>query len=406
MPPIDTFSQLPSIQRNLTGLSLQSGEPFAIQRTGQQLASNVAQSVPPYRLFGQALTELLKQYQQIGTAKFTGAELGARQEQARRVLGKTPQELIGASPQLQSQVRGVQAGALEPTISGARELKKTFTEQLTGLGGAIEQARALIKEGEESENKRRDDARTIIRDALTLAGGSAFQGADPKEVEQLEKMSGYPKGYIQNLSQTIRERELELKKQQKVASESSLDNWVTLLEGGQISLSQVPLGVRSQVVNRAAQLGIPIVSPTFAGKSKEAISAFNSATALLDTVESLSKNVITAQDPYQIPNQYFKGLTIARKFNPSVAVFQDTVQAFLSMLTRAAGERGVLTTQDVERIRKALPSLTDTKPIAEQKMQSLRTLFEGIRTGTIEAFTPSSGGKTIQKGNRRFEVIE
>lgn len=222
MPPIDTFSQLPSIQRNLTGLSLQSGEPFAIQRTGQQLASNVAQSVPPYRLFGQALTELLKQYQQIGTAKFTGAELGARQEQARRVLGKTPQELIGASPQLQSQVRGVQAGALEPTISGAGELKRTFTEQLKGLGGAIEQARALIKEGEESENKRRDDARTIIRDALTLAGGSAFQGADPKEVEQLEKMSGYPKGYIQNLSQTIRERELELKRQKSQVDELTL----------------------------------------------------------------------------------------------------------------------------------------------------------------------------------------
>lgn len=116
----------------------------------------------------------------------------------------------------------------------------------------------------------------------------------------------------------------------------------------------------------------------------------------MDTVDSLAKNVITAKTPFQLPVQLAKGLPGVRKFIPDVAVFQDTVNAFLSMLTRAAGERGVLTTQDVERIRKALPQLSDTKQIADNKMQQLRNLFTGIQTGTSAAFLPTNPTESIK----------
>ena len=50
---------------------------------------------------------------------------------------QTPSELIGASPQLQASVRGAQVGALQPTITGAREATQTFREQLQSFKDVV-----------------------------------------------------------------------------------------------------------------------------------------------------------------------------------------------------------------------------------------------------------------------------
>ena len=80
---------------------------------------------------------------------------------------------------------------------------------------------------------------------------------------------------------------------------------------------------------------------------------------------------------------------------PEYKIYGDSIDAFLSMLTRAAGEKGVLTNVDVGRIKKALPDLnTDTIYTATEKMKNFRGLLESIKNGTIDAYTAQQFGIT------------
>jgi hypothetical protein len=201
--------------RSLTGVGGLE-QPASVLFAGQQQSQNIAQGVPE-PTFTQQIINLLKQYQNLGTAPIQQAEFGARAEQFKRLGAETPQELIGASPQLQAGVRQAGVEALQPTISGLKETRQTFQEQLKSFGTGLEQARGLIgdfqKREQEEKNKQRDDARTVIKDALTLVGGGAFEGASPEEISELEKRAGYPKGYLDGVKTTLKERDLELKRQ-------------------------------------------------------------------------------------------------------------------------------------------------------------------------------------------------
>lgn len=169
---------------------------------------------------------------------------------------------------------------------------------------------------------------------------------------------------------------------------SSIDNWVDLLSTGQVGLSQVPIAIRNDVVNRAAEVGTQIVSPTFAGKRADAVQSFNSANSLLDLIGGQSLKVITAKNALsRIPQMFKLSAGAFLQTNPDAKTYQATRDAFLSMLTRAAGEKGVLTDRDVGRIKSALPDFNDTREVAEKKLENLRNLFAGIRSGSFEAYS-------------------
>jgi hypothetical protein len=109
-------------------------------------------------------------------------------------------------------VRTNSANAVDPTIKSASDSAQTFGEQLKSFGGAVDNVRTLLKDYEDTQNKTRDDARAVIKDALTLGGSEALRDLSPEEITKIEKTAGYPSGYIHGLAQTIKERELQLKK--------------------------------------------------------------------------------------------------------------------------------------------------------------------------------------------------
>ena len=83
--------------------------------------------------------------------------------------------------------------------------------------------------------------------------------------------------------------------------------------------------------------------------------------------------------------------------NADAVLYQASREAVISLLTRAFGEKGVLTTQDVERIKNALPTLIpipDTKTIAEAKIKQLKGLVEEIGAKTLEL----TRQKMVQEG--------
>ena len=136
-----------------------------------------------------------------------------------------------------------------------------------------------------------------------------------------------------------------------------------------------------------------------ARKVREAIANFNSADSMLSAIEDLTYKVVTAENPEDIPAQYISGrIESISRYNPDAVVFLSSLDAFSSMLTRAAGEKGVLTTQDVQRIINALPKLTDTKASAKLKIDTLKSLYEAIKSGSVSAYTqPISGSEELQE---------
>lgn len=135
-----------------------------------------------------------------------------------------------------------------------------------------------------------------------------------------------------------------------------------------------------------------LVTPTFASKAAEARAEFAAADALLRQVEEAANRVITAKDAPEawVQNPSIR-LGALLRTNPDAAVYVATREAFLSMLTRAAGEKGPLTDQDVDRIKNALPAEGDTREIAERKIKQLRGLFEGIRNARLKSYGTGGG---------------
>ena len=333
---------------NIRTLGLQSGDPATFASFNRGTAQQIAQNTPS-QAFALKLTELLKQYQQLGTRPFQEKEIQAREAQAQRVT-QTPADLIGASPQIQSAARGAAVGALQPTIQEAQQSRQTFGEQLKGFSDVIGTARGLIKDYEETENKKRDDARTTINQALTLVGGGAFESLDPQEVSQLEKIAGYPKGYLQGISKTLKERELELKKQlatekQQAAAqkaEKKVPEPVSVkLPSGETYIPRADLGeAESKFVNTAL-----------------------SASKLVDQAEEIYKGAVGKE--YE-----GKGSGVAARFkgvgrvagrvtgiNEALQRYKNFIESNLSVIAKGIkGEAGALAEGDIKRARKSFPT--------------------------------------------------
>jgi len=160
------------------------------------------------------------------------------------------------------------------------------------------------------------------------------------------------------------------------------------IEGRKVAIT---LDETGNITNQR-ELGL---SSTFAKETQDAVANLNSANSQLDVIEDLASELITARGPFSLLGQAASvKIGAFARTNPTARAFLDEKQAFLSMLTRAAGEKGVLTTQDVERIAKALPSEFDTVQTFELKMKVARSLFKNIAEGRIQAF---SGRKAEQK---------
>ena len=130
--------------RDIRNLEAQGGSQQAIIQQGDQQADDFT-----------SILNILRQYQQFGQQQGNQAQ----QEQIDRVF-QTPSNLIGASPQLQGSVRQASVGAVQPTISGARSL--------------VEEARGLLTEYQQTQEKQQNRAQDII-DKATATGSAGLE---------------------------------------------------------------------------------------------------------------------------------------------------------------------------------------------------------------------------------------
>jgi len=193
----------------------QAGEPLALKRvvgeTAEETAETLKYSPEVFLEFGRQIMDLLGQYSRLGTAPYLEREVAGKERQIEEIQRPaTP----GMPPRLQRLVRGAEVGAYEPEISGAREMRRTFTEQLRGFGTALEQARllgttlaSLEQRMLENQLKTRQEARETIESMYKLGGKKAFEGLSDKEKRRWEQLAGLPKGFLDSLPDIETEKE-------------------------------------------------------------------------------------------------------------------------------------------------------------------------------------------------------
>ena len=124
---------------------------------------------------------------------------------------------------------------------------------------------------------------------------------------------------------------------------------------------------------------------------KQKVMEAEAADKLLTTLQGIYENVpaeLKAAGPDFGRLQGIKGDVAAfRQTNTSAANYKKQQKAFLSLLTRAAGEKGVLTNQDVARIKEALPSFYDTPDVAAEAWGTIRTIITSAVTNTVEPYS-------------------
>ena len=186
--------------RDINNLLLSGQDPGAMIDFGRKQAGSVSESVPSgssYSKFNEALMQMMKQYQTLGTGSILGAELNARDLQANRI---SAQATPGMSPSLQNQVRTAQAEALDPTIQGAQQSRQTFTEQIKSLGDTLSQVKGIGQWMQETERNTQLDAQNLI-----FKLPDVVKNLDDKAKRDLEKKAGLQSGIIDLIPATEKE---------------------------------------------------------------------------------------------------------------------------------------------------------------------------------------------------------
>ncbi len=158
-------------------------------------------------------------------------------------------------------------------------------------------------------------------------------------------------------------------------------------------------------LQRASQsTGIPLLSTEGVKAIQTDSAKFNRAQSLMQSILELTPKVITASnDPASMTSQAVRLQAI--KLAPTLSTDNNTkallstLEAFTSLLTRAAGEVGVLTDTDVRRIKNALPSITDNKELAFQKAQQLNEVFRASLAGAVQTYLGGSGTGVSEGGD-------
>jgi hypothetical protein len=82
--------------------------------------------------------------------------------------------------------------------------------------------------------------------------------------------------------------------------------------------------------------------------------------------------------------------------NDDISEYNGVVQGFTPMLARAVGHVGILTQQDVDSVREALPKPEDSKSVRDRKMSRIQSLMQaGLPQGTtLGQALSGDGGQT------------
>lgn len=326
----------------IRNLQLDAGNQGAFLNLSRGLANDVGSNVPDIANadLGNQIMQLLQTYQQYGQ----NTQNNAQREQVTRTQN-TPQSLIGASPSLQEGARSASVQALQPTIAGAQNI-------VTGANNAITNAKNYLQSLESTKNAQRDDARSILKDIITNYGGDEilhYAVSHKDEIDALEKQAGYPKGFLAQSGQTIKDRELKLKEDKITSIEDQLYGGLS---------TPTATAVRARVAKFSTEPVITNFSTVQEG--------YNFAKSLSDTTQNpaddqaLIYSLAKALDPGSVVRE--GEYATAQKYA------QSWIQAYGKGITQALAGTGFLSEDARRNIKKTI----------EQKYQASKRSYDNL----------------------------
>lgn len=161
------------------------------------------------------------------------------------------------------------------------------------------------------------------------------------------------------------------------------------IDRGKLKDTQVPSAQRI-----SAQTGIPLLTSEQANKVKEAQATYSSATGLIQQLQQNGQDLFTAKTIQEALVQGPQLAIQAQIKGTKANLYQSTMDSLLSLLTRAAGEKGALASMDVYRIKTGLPTFgftgADTYESAQAKLNNFGDLFNNVFEGSLGAYIGSS----------------
>uniref|UniRef100_A0A7V3JAQ2 Uncharacterized protein n=1 Tax=candidate division CPR3 bacterium TaxID=2268181 RepID=A0A7V3JAQ2_UNCC3 len=333
-------------------------DPGAWAWLGARRAGEVSEAAPLQR-FTSALFNLLQQQQLM---------------QAQKIA--TPAE-PGMPPAIQRSIREAEAGALTPGITQIRDI--------------MEQARAISKEVETAQQRAQENARNLIKDTYTMLGPAGFKQMSDKEKRNLERLAGYPRGFIDLLPEPAPTWETKTVGKSLLRINPITGETQLLYKEPEEPEEDEPL-----TYTEAEALGVPYGTTKKQARGLVPMSATARNTLLqIKQAQNIVKEIEDLTTKLDLPDSPIERLTKGANLrlgallhtNVDAATFEARKEALLATLSRATGEKGVLTDKDIERIRTTMPSLTDTKAVAKSKINQLRTLFKEFESTAQSVFT-------------------
>jgi hypothetical protein len=172
----------------------------------------------------------------------------------------------------------------------------------------------------------------------------------------------------------------------------SVQNWADLIIKGQAKITDVPnpkgSTLRTQVINAIQNSGQAILSD----KDREKLSVLDTAYNVYNTIKDLSEKINNFGPAGRIAGWLGRYVGGGTQWNTDIARYNAARQGFVSNVARTLGEKGTLAEGDVQRAISNLPSVNDTRDVAEGKLSTLKNILDAARSSIIQKSTkPVSG---------------
>lgn len=269
---------------------------------------------------------------------------------------------------------------------------------------------SMWKAGKQLGQEEKDSMQKNISTLLTNFGSGAFGSVDPKELERVEKIAGFPKGSLVGGIKTLKEKEIESKKSGGTGLnlreiDGSLYNIKTDAEGNITpELIVGSTGGSSKELNQllspseAQALGVPY-GTTRGQAAQMGITIGNSKNSGRDLTDTQAKLIsegkqigLSLQPLYDLIDNQSKlfGPIAGRTggLNPLNTEAQ-TARAQLKTAAQLVGgylEGGKLTDQDVPKYEAMLPQLSDTPTVAKNKLNAINNLIDQKQKQYLQDF--------------------
>lgn len=179
-----------------------------------------------------------------------------------------------------------------------------------------------------------------------------------------------------------------------------IEGWAERVNSGQSRLLNVPLKIRTKVMQEMRVKGYSDMPPA----ARAAVAGLGGSRMVINELADLALGPL-AVDSTRSGGLNEAGAGIGRakqgielsfgaltQANPNAAVYSNIRDSWLSALAKMTGQVGTLSDKDIEYAKKLPPTLYDTREVAEKKIAAMEKFVNERINATIKAYsTPLTG---------------